>query len=108
MRASTWSRLSAALIGLAVVTAIGVFAWSGLRGEWGLAAQAAALGRERALEAELAALRRERLAAENRVRRLTPGYLDLDLLDERARAVLGYVRPDEVVIRPVARPAGPR
>ena len=35
----------------------------------------------------------------NRVRRLDESYLDLDLLDERARAVLGYVRQDELVIR---------
>ncbi len=108
MRASTWSRLSAALLALTALTAIGVFAWSGLRGERGLAAQAQALDREQALAGELALLQAERRAAENRVRRLTVGYLDLDLLDERARAVLGYVRPDEVVIRPIARPAADR
>lgn len=34
-----------------------------------------------------------------KTRRLSKDYLDLDLLDERARAVLGYARPDEVLIR---------
>lgn len=34
-----------------------------------------------------------------KTRRLSADYLDLDLLDERARAVLGYARPDEVLIR---------
>jgi len=31
-------------------------------------------------------------------RRLSDDYLDLDLLDEQARDVLGYVRADEVVL----------
>jgi cell division protein FtsB len=30
---------------------------------------------------------------------MSDDYLDLDLLDERARKVLGMVRPDEIVIR---------
>jgi cell division protein FtsB len=36
---------------------------------------------------------------ENLTIRLSDGFLDLDLLDERARDVLGYVRYDEIVIR---------
>ncbi|MCC5956449.1 MAG: septum formation initiator family protein [Natronohydrobacter sp.] len=36
---------------------------------------------------------------ENRTRRLSDDFLDLDLLDERARDVLGMARPDEVMIR---------
>ena len=35
---------------------------------------------------------------ENRVRLMRPESLDLDLLDERARVVLGYMKPDERVI----------
>jgi cell division protein FtsB len=30
--------------------------------------------------------------------RLSDNYLDLDLLDERARNVLGYARPDEIIL----------
>jgi len=40
----------------------------------------------------------ERMALENRVKLLRPGSLDLDMLDERARVVLGFVGPDERVI----------
>jgi len=40
----------------------------------------------------------ERLALENRVKLLRPKSLDLDMLDERARVVLGFVSPDERVI----------
>jgi len=44
---------------------------------------------------------------ENRVARLRPESLDPDLLEERARAVLGLVRDDEVVIlRPSGAEAG--
>ena len=35
----------------------------------------------------------------NLTRRLSDDYLDLDLLDERARDVLGLVRADELIIR---------
>lgn len=58
------------------------------------------------LEAETADLVKERevLIGEvakmrNLTRRLSDDYLDLDLLDERARDVLGLVRADELVIR---------
>jgi cell division protein FtsB len=40
----------------------------------------------------------ERMGLENRVKRLRPDSLDLDVLDERARIVLGFVRPDERVV----------
>lgn len=58
------------------------------------------------LEAETQDLiaERDRLQQEvdrmtNLTRRLSDEYLDVDLLDERARAVLGVMRTDEIVIR---------
>ena len=58
------------------------------------------------VEAETAELREQRdelRAQVNRIqnltRRLSDEYLDLDLLDERAREILGYVRADEVILR---------
>ena len=36
---------------------------------------------------------------ENLTQRLSDNYLDLDLLDERVREVLGFVRADEIVIQ---------
>lgn len=41
-------------------------------------------------------LQREQLEA--RVIKLRPGSIDPDLLEERARAVLGYARPDEQIV----------
>jgi len=96
-------RISGRIVYLGIFIGISALAWSGIEGDRGLAALERAQSDRVALEAELARLTAERRAAGNRVRRLQSDYLDLDLLDERARAVLGYVRPDEVVIRPVAR-----
>ena len=43
-------------------------------------------------------LSREREAIQNRVSLLNPNTLDRDMLEERARFMLGYSLPDEVVI----------
>ena len=64
----------------------GYFAWKGL--EKKLAAA------EDNYDRKLA----EREALENRVKLLRPDSLDLDMLDERARVVLGFVKPDEKVV----------
>ena len=57
------------------------------------------------IESEKVELMEERdsLAAEveqmqNLTRRLSDEYLDIDLLDERAREVLGYLRADEIIL----------
>lgn len=55
-------------------------------------------------ETEELNVKRDRLRAEvsrmqNLTHRLSDEYLDLDLLDERAREVLGVIRPDEIIIQ---------
>ncbi len=52
-----------------------------------------------ALIAHRDALQAEGDAMKNLTHRLSDEYLDIDLLDERAREVLGLMRPDEVIIR---------
>ena len=53
--------------------------------------------------AELSALQRERSELEARVRLLNSRSLSADLLEERARSLLGFVGPEDYVIRlPVA------
>jgi cell division protein FtsB len=83
---------------VALVTG-GYFAIAALQGSFGLLKRVQ-------VEAEIATLRIERdaLATEaarmaNLTRRLSDGYLDIDLLDERARDVLGYLRANEILIR---------
>lgn len=83
-----------------VIIALGLyFTVASVQGDFGLFrriqidAEARELTRERdQLAAEIAALT-------NKTRRLSDDYLDLDLLDEQARDMLGLVRADEVVIR---------
>ena len=82
-----------------MLVAAGSFIIAAVQGEYGvmrpvqLNSEAAALREQRdALQAELAQM-------QNLTLRLSDSYLDIDLLDERARIVLGYLRSDEVVIR---------
>jgi cell division protein FtsB len=83
----------------AAVFAGGTFTYAAVQGEFGLLRRMQISAEAEALRAE-----RDRLAAElaqvtNLTRRLSDGYLDLDLLDQQARDVLGLVRADEIVIR---------
>ncbi|MEX3015847.1 septum formation initiator family protein [Gymnodinialimonas hymeniacidonis] len=50
------------------------------------------------LEDELARLEAQVDRMEILTRRLSDDYLDIDLLDERVRNVLGYARPDELIL----------
>jgi cell division protein FtsB len=40
----------------------------------------------------------ERIALETKVKAMRPGSISRDLLEERARAVLGYRHPDEMIM----------
>ena len=51
------------------------------------------------LQAERDRLAKEVTGLENKTRRMSDSYLDLDLLDSQARDVLGLVRTDEIVLR---------
>lgn len=75
------------------------FTFAAVQGDFGvfkrvqINAEAVALGMERQeLHAELAQMR-------NLTHRLSDQFLDMDLLDQQARDVLGYLRADEIVIR---------
>ena len=94
-----WGQIVAPAIYIVLIAVLAVFGHSGLQGEHGLAALREAQALERDLTDELAEIGDERRARENLVRRLDDRYLDLDLLDERARAILGYVRREELMIR---------
>jgi cell division protein FtsB len=84
----------------AIIGTFGTYlTFAAVQGEYGLF-------RRIQIEADTVQLRaeRDRLVAqlaevENRTRRLSDTFLDLDLLDEQARERLGYLRPDEIVLR---------
>lgn len=50
------------------------------------------------LQAELTAIKAKRTQLESRVKLLSNNSLDLDMLDERARSVIGLAGKDEVVL----------
>ena len=75
------------------------FTFAAVQGDYGVFKRGEVAAEGRALTAELEALQTEIAQMENLTRRLSDSYLDLDLLDEQARDVLGYVRADEIVIR---------
>ena len=94
-----WGQVVAPAITIALIAVLAVFGHSALQGEHGLGALHQAEALERELTSELAVIGAERAALANLVGRLDNDNLDLDLLDERARAILGYVRREELVIR---------
>lgn len=86
-------------VGVFIFAAIAHFAHKGIQGDYGIFTRLAVEKEESRLTQQRAALIAEREALENLTRRLGDNYLDLDLLDERARDVLGYLHESEVVIR---------
>lgn len=83
----------------AIVVAGAYFVFAAVQGQYGVFERAGIDAEARALRAELALLDAEVARMENLTRRLSDDYLDLDLLDEQARDVLGLIRSDEIVIR---------
>ncbi len=94
-----WGQIVAPVIYILLIAVLAVFGHSALQGEHGLGALRQAEALEAELTAELAGVGEERRALANLVGRLDERNLDLDLLDERARAMLGYVRREELMIR---------
>ena len=76
------------------------FAFAAVQGPSGILRRVQLTAETQALETERDALRAEVDKMRNLTRRLSDQYLDLDLLDERARDVLGMVRSDEILIPP--------
>ena len=75
------------------------FIFAAVQGDYGVFRRGEIVAETRGLATELAALEIEVARMENLTRRLSDTYLDLDLLDERVRDMLGMVRTDEIVVR---------
>ncbi|WP_299559689.1 septum formation initiator family protein [uncultured Sulfitobacter sp.] len=75
------------------------FTFAAVQGDYGLFRRAEIIGEANDLRAQLIEVRADVARMENLTQRLSDDYLDLDLLDEQARRVLGMVRADEIVIR---------
>jgi len=78
---------------------IAYFSYHAVEGGHGLHRRAALAKQIALLEAELAALKHERLRIEHDVALMTErARTDPDVLDEQARALLNYARPDDIVV----------
>jgi cell division protein FtsB len=89
-----------ALIFYTVAILLGAyFAFAAVQGDYGLFRRAEIEAQEDALRAQLETIETDVDRMENLARRLSDDYLDLDLLDQQAREVLGMMRSDEIVIR---------
>jgi cell division protein FtsB len=84
----------------AVAFALAVyFTFAAVQGDYGLFRRAEIDAEARDLATQLAKVQVEVARMENLTKRLSDDYLDLDLLDEQARSMLGMLRSDEIVIR---------
>ena len=77
---------------------IGYFGVNAYTGAHGLRAKKDLVVHTHELSEELAQLRREHADWQRRVDLLRSDRLDPDMLDERARAMLGYVDPNDLVM----------
>jgi len=84
---------------LSMIAGIVFFSYAAMNGEYGMFQLFHVRAQESQLQSELDNLRGDRKNLANRTKRLSNQYLDLDLLDEQARKVLGMARGDEIIIR---------
>ncbi len=98
----TRTRLRAVLtaIGLYAAAAliIGYFGLSAYTGAHGLKAKQDLAQTQSTLTGDIERARAERIAWEHRVSLLRGNNLDPDTLDERARAMLNYIHPRELIL----------
>lgn len=83
---------------VAGISLFAYFAYHLVAGDRGLIAWRGLADQIRVAQAERDQARAERQALDQRVSLLRPGHLDRDMLDERARAELNRIGPDERVI----------
>ena len=84
----------------ALAATLGIyFIFAAVQGDYGVFRRVQINGEVEKLTGERDLLRAELAGLQNLTRRMSDSYLDVDLLDEQVRDVLGYVRAVEIVIR---------
>ena len=91
-------RWSGLLVPMVLLFVGAQFTFAAVQGNHGLFRGIQVEAERASLAAELDGLRAEVAEMEILTRRLSDDYLDLDLLDEMARDVLGRMRPDEIIL----------
>jgi cell division protein FtsB len=88
------------LIYLVLACILGLyFTFAAVQGDFGMFARVAINAEAEGLRAERDKLSVDLGEMQNLTHRLSDDYLDLDLLDQQTRDVLGYMRADEIAIR---------
>ncbi len=75
------------------------FSIAAIQGDFGVFKRVQINAKVAMLQARLDGLTDQVAVLENKTQRLSDDFLDLDLLDEQARSILGMIRGDEIVIR---------
>lgn len=91
-------RLRHALVPLVCIIVISYFAYHAVYGRHGFIAWLSLQNQVDTLDQQLAEVRGAREQLDRQVALLRTGSLDPDLLDERARATLGFANPNDIVI----------
>lgn len=88
------------LVYLGFACALGIyFTFAAVQGDYGMFARVAIHAEAESLKQERDRLQADLAKMQNLTHRLSDDYLDLDLLDQQTRDVLGYMRSDEIAIR---------
>ncbi len=89
-----------ALVFFAITLSLGAyFTFAAVQGDYGVFRRAEITVESHHLTEELRQVQAEVDRMENLTTRLSDDYLDLDLLDQQARDVLGLMRADEITVR---------
>jgi cell division protein FtsB len=92
------SRLGRAIVPVACLCIMGYFAYHAIHGDNGLLRLAEIREVRQELSHKVVSAQQIRRDLERDVALLRPESLDPDLLDERARAALGFAHPDELTV----------
>ena len=74
------------------------FIIASFNGEFGISARYHLLAKEKILANELNTMNKEMKIIKNRIKRLSNTSLDLELLDQQARIILGMIGEEEVIV----------
>ena len=74
------------------------FIIASFNGEFGVSAKYRLLAKEKILANELNTINKETEIIKNRIKRLSNTSLDLELLDQQARIILGMIGEEELIV----------
>lgn len=96
---SRLTQIASTVFAISTIAFMSYMSFTALQGDHGLFRLFQIEAQELRLQSELSELQRQRLAIANKTQRLAADRLDIELLDEQARHVLGLGRADEILIR---------